>query len=204
MTQGVGSFEGALPPVKVAGPGSLEEALRRRRSVRRFTHEPVSPADLSQLLWAMQGMSGSDKHGPVRTTPSAGRTNPLEVYVVTADGVALYGPAEHRLQWLGSSDVRAGLAEAALDQDCVRDAPLLLAVVGVVTRAADAYHERAERFVTLEAGHATQNALLQATALGLGAVPVGSFDDDQVCHLLGLSFQATPLYLICIGHPEQK
>ena len=172
--------------------------------MRRFAPGAVSRSDLAQLLWAMQGISGSDTHGPVRTTPSAGRTSPLEVYVVTAEGIALYGPAEHRLQPLGDTDVRAALAEAALDQDCVRNAPLVLAVVGVVARTVDAYGDRAERYVTLEAGHAAQNALLQATALGLGAVPVGSFDDDQVRHSLGLSSQATPLYLVCIGHPEPK
>lgn len=176
----------------------------RRRSVRRFSAEPVSQSDLSKLLWAMQGISGTDKHGPVRTTPSAGRTSPLEVYVAVIAGTALYGPAEHRLQPLGDADVREALAEAAFDQDCVRNAPLVLALIGVVARTVETYGDRAERYVTLEAGHAAQNALLQATALGLASVPVGSFDDDQVRHILGLSSQATPLYLICVGHPEGK
>ncbi|MBI5158377.1 MAG: SagB/ThcOx family dehydrogenase [Acidimicrobiia bacterium] len=194
----------ALPPPSRAGSNSLEASLAQRRSVRHYTPEAVSLSDLSQLLWATQGISGADKHGPVRTAPSAGRTSPLEVYVVTAEGIALYGPAEHQLQPLGDKDVRQALAEAALDQGCVREAPLVLALIGRVARTVDTYGDRAERYVTLEAGHAAQNALLQATALGLGAVPVGSFDDDQVRHILGLASQATPLYLICVGHPAPK
>ena len=172
--------------------------------MRRFTPEAVSASDLAQLLWAMQGISATDKHGPVRTAPSAGRTNPLEVYVVTSEGLSLYGPAEHRLQALGGVDLRPSLAEAALDQDCVRQAPLVLVIIGVVARTVETYGDRAGRYVTLEAGHAVQNALLQAVALGLGAVPVGSFDDDRVRNVLGLRPDVTPLYLVPVGHPAPK
>jgi SagB-type dehydrogenase family enzyme len=194
----------ALSPAATTGSVSLEETLSRRRSVRQFTPAAVSASDLAQLLWAMQGISGTDKHGPVRTAPSAGRTNPLEVYVVTSEGLSLYGPAEHRLQSLGRVDLRPSLAEAALDQNCVRNAPMVLVVVAIVSRTVETYAERAERYVTLEAGHAVQNALLQATALGLGAVPVGSFDDDRVRSVLGLRPDVTPLYLVPVGHPTPK
>ena len=55
----------------------------------------------------------------------------------------------------------------------------------------------------LEAGHATQNLLLQAVALGLGAVPIGAFDDGQVHEALHLSPGEAPLYLIPVGHPRR-
>jgi nitroreductase len=63
------------------------------------------------------------------------------------------------------------------------------------------YGGRAERYVVLEAGHAAQNLLLQAVALGLGAVPVGAFDDAAVSEVIGLPAAQSPLYLIPVGHP---
>lgn len=56
----------------------------------------------------------------------------------------------------------------------------------------------------MEAGHAAQNLLLEATALGLGATPVGAFDDAGVCRLLRLPDGETPLYLIPVGHKSSQ
>ncbi|MBS1124685.1 MAG: Nitroreductase family, partial [Deltaproteobacteria bacterium] len=44
-----------------------------------------------------------------------------------------------------------------------------------------------------------QNALLTATALGLGAVPVGAFEDEKLRRALNLAGDVTPLYLIPVG-----
>jgi nitroreductase len=65
------------------------------------------------------------------------------------------------------------------------------------------YGSHAERYVHLEAGHAAQNVLLEATALGLGAVPVGAFDDDAVRAAISASADETPLYILAVGHPER-
>jgi SagB-type dehydrogenase family enzyme len=65
------------------------------------------------------------------------------------------------------------------------------------------YGDRAERYVHLEAGHAAQNLLLQAVALGLGAVPIGAFDDAAVQEVLGLPTEWVPLYLIPVGVPAE-
>jgi SagB-type dehydrogenase family enzyme len=62
--------------------------------------------------------------------------------------------------------------------------------------------ERGPRYVHLEAGHAAQNLLLQAVALGLGAVPIGAFSDDEVKEALSLPENYQPLYLISVGHPK--
>jgi SagB-type dehydrogenase family enzyme len=96
-------------------------------------------------------------------------------------------------------DQRAAIAEASYGQPAVRSAPVTLVISADVAITASRYGPRAERYVTLEAGHAAQNVLLTATALGLGAVPIGAFDDDAVRHVLGLSEDVTPLYLIPIG-----
>ncbi len=75
-----------LQPPSQKGEVSLEEAIARRRSIRRFAPEPLSQAQLSQILWATQG--SRDTQGKRRTVPSAGATYPLEIFVVCgANGV---------------------------------------------------------------------------------------------------------------------
>jgi SagB-type dehydrogenase family enzyme len=190
-----------LPSPRTDGPLSLERTLGRRRSVREFAPAALAAADIGQILWAAQGVTGGDGG---RTAPSAGALYPLEVYAVTASGVARYDARAHGLLRLQDADVRAALRAAALDQECVGEAPLTVVLAAVVARTAGKYgRTRAPRYVHLEAGHAAQNILLQAVALGLGAVPVGAFDDEDVQAVLHLPADHEPLYLICVGHPRR-
>lgn len=192
--------EEALPSPRLGGPLSLEEALAARRSVRSFSEEALTRAEIGQLLWAAQGVTDADGH---RTTPSAGALYPLELDVVTVDGLARYVPEGHRLIPRGSADLRPALRRGALDQAAVGEAPLVIVISGVVGRTAARYGaERAERYVALEAGHAAQNVLLGAVSLGLGAVPIGAFDDAEVRRVLALAEGEDPLYLIPVGHPR--
>jgi SagB-type dehydrogenase family enzyme len=191
----------ALPSPRHDGSFSLESALRSRRSVRAFAATPLTLDEIGQLLWAAQGVTDAAGH---RTAPSAGALYPLELDIVTAAGVARYVPEGHELVLRGADDVRIGLRAAALDQAAISEAPLVIVVSGVVARTAERYGpERAERYVALEAGHAAQNVLLQATALGLGTVPIGAFDDAAVRDVLGLADGEAPLYLIPIGWPAE-
>ncbi len=186
-----------LPPPQVASGTSLEETLAKRRSVRTFSAEPLTKGEVGQLLWAAQGVSGE---GGRRTAPSAGALYPLEVYAVTPDGHWLYLPEDHALERLGTSDLRDQLQRAALDQDAVSAAPLVVVITGVVERTATKYGpERAVRYVHLEAGHAAHGLLLQAVALDLAAVPIGAFVDSDVARLLGLPPNEAPLYLLAVG-----
>lgn len=189
-----------LPSPAPTGPLSLEEALARRRSVREFDTIPLTMAELGQLLWAAQGIT--DERG-FRTAPSAGALYPLEVYAVTADGIFHYEPPGHRLAQVSAGDARQALQKAALDQKAVGQAPALFVIAAVYGRTARKYGaERSPRYVHLEAGHAAQNLLLEAAALGLGAVPIGAFDDKEVQQALGLPADHEPLYLIPTGHPQ--
>lgn len=189
-----------LPPPQRKGTMSLEEALARRQSVREFAATALTEAELGQLLWAAQGIS----HGSnLRTAPSAGALYPLEVYVATAGGLFHYDPARHALERRGEGDVRAALSRAALEQESVRDAPAVFVITAVAGRTAAKYGPaRSPRYVHLEAGHAAQNLLLEATALGLGGVPVGAFQDDASRRVLALPIAEEPLYLLPVGHPR--
>ncbi len=188
-----------LPKPAQRSEVSLEEALTRRRSIREFREEGLTSTETSQLLWAAQGIT--DPRG-FRTAPSAGALYPLELYVATDEGVYHYLPQSHSLAMLSPEDMRLGLWEAGLIQDALREAAVIIIIAAVYARTEGKYGARAERYVRLEAGHAAQNILLQATALGLGAVPIGAFYDQKVQEVLALPSDHEPLYLIPVGHPR--
>jgi SagB-type dehydrogenase family enzyme len=188
-----------LPTPRTDGPLALETAIARRRTVREFDSGALSGAELGQLLWAAQGVTGADGR---RAVPSAGATFPLELYVVTAEGLWHYEPAGHALSRLGSRDLRGDLQCAAHDQVIVGVAPLTIVITGAVSRTAVKYGpERAVRYADMEAGHAAQDILLQAVALDLVAVPIGSFADTGVSSVLGLPAEEAPLYMVAVGRP---
>jgi len=197
-----------LPSPETTGTMSVEEAIWRRRSIRSFSDEPLSLQDISQLAWAAQGIT--DPAGKLRAAPSAGGTYPLEVYVLVSDdgveelaeGLYRYNHSKHRLEYILKGDLRSGLAEAALGQSCVKEAPVNIVIAAVYERTTGRYGEHGTRYVHMEAGHVGQNLYLQATALRLGMVTVGAFYDDQVQELLQLPADQKPLYIIPIGHPR--
>jgi SagB-type dehydrogenase family enzyme len=179
---------------------SLEEALARRRSVREFTREVLTERELSQLLWAVQGTTHA---GGLRTAPSAGALYPLELYVASAGGFYRYEPRPHQLVRLSDRDLRAAMRRAALDQEAISQAPAVFVIAAVYERISRKYGAaRTPRYVHMEVGHAAQNLLLEAVALGLGGVPIGAFEDDALQKALGLPMDHRPLYLIPVGHPR--
>jgi len=186
-----------LPAPVLVGRMSLEEAIAQRRSLRRFTDQRLTLAQIAQLCWAGQGITDPDRG--FRAAPSAGALYPIELYVVTADGVDHYRPKGPALLRVISGDVRRALQKAALEQRPVGDAPACVVIAAVVQRCARKYERRAERYCYLEAGHVAQNILLQATALNLGGVTIGAFEDDKVAALLKLPKDHRVLYLLPIG-----
>jgi SagB-type dehydrogenase family enzyme len=189
-----------LPDPNTKGTVSVEETLARRRSVRAFRSDPLTAQQVSQLLWAAQGIT--QKRRGFRTAPSAGATYPLNTYLVTADGVFLYEPQRHALRLKRKGDIRKALCDAALSQPSVRQAPASIVFTAVYERTTNRYGARGRQYVHMEAGHAAENVHLQAVALGLGSVPVGAFDDDDVARLLSLGRNERPLYIIPVGRPH--
>ena len=194
-----------LPEPRQDSKTSVESALRRRRSVREFRKEALTLAEVSQLLWAAQGIT--DPEGK-RTAPSAGALYPLEVFLVAGGqdelpaGVYKYRPRGHDLIPVVQGDQRAKLAAAALEQDWLNDAPVTIAIAAVYERTARKYKQRAERYVHMEVGQAAQNVHLQAVALELGTVVVGAFDDAEVKRVLALAVNEEPLCLMPVGKPR--
>jgi SagB-type dehydrogenase family enzyme len=191
-----------LPRPRADGTVSVEAALARRRSVREYAPGPLALADVSQILWSAQGVTGREGE---RTAPSAGATYPLELDLVAGEvrdlspGVYRYRPRTHALTRKVKGDLRAVLAAAAYGQDWIGKSPAILVIAGVTRRTAGRYGQRAERYVVMEAGHAAENVSLAAVALEMGTVVVGAFEDDQIAAITGLGAGERPLCLLPLG-----
>lgn len=177
----------------------LADALTQRRSARAFTDSVPTDQQAGTLLWAAQGVTSAEGG---RTAPSAGARYPLEVYWLTDEEAWQYVPDGHRAQVRAPSGLRSQVADA-VGQDAAVQAPALIVVTGTPERLRDRYGDRSERYTLLEAGHAAQNVLLAATALGLGAVPIGAVDDDAIVAALGLPDGESVMYVIPVGTPER-
>jgi len=191
-----------LPEPRLRSEVSVEEALLKRRSVREYGNAPLTLEEVSQLLWAAQGIT-SEWGG--RTAPSAGALYPLEVYIVVGNvenlspGVYKYNPERHELIKVRDDDAREELAEAALSQVWVKEGAIDIVIAAVYGRTTKKYGDRGVRYVHMEAGHAAQNIYLQAATLDLGMVTVGAFHDDRVKEIMSMPEDEIPLYLIPVG-----
>ena len=186
-----------LPKPKLKSNVSLEEAIEKRRSVRSYSSKELTMEQISQLLWAAQGIT--DRRG-YRAAPSAGALYPLEIYILNKNGLYHYIPEGHILERKSDKDLRSDLARAALGQHFVEAAPFDMVICAVYERVTLRYGQRGIRYTDIEIGHAAQNVLLEAVALGLDSVPVGAFRDDAVSRVLNLPKNEKPIYIIPVGH----
>lgn len=192
-----------LPSPKTIGRMSLEEAIVNRHSVRSFSKKELSLEEISQLLWAAYGQRDVDSvTGASKTVPSAGALYPMEIYIVSPNGVFHYFPSSHSLKEISDKDLRSALSRAALWQEALTRAAVNFVITCVYDKICWKYGERGMRYAHIEAGHIAQNIHLQAVCLGLGSAPIGAFSDTAVQKALYLPKDNIPLYIIPVGHPE--
>jgi SagB-type dehydrogenase family enzyme len=197
-----------LPRPSHHGTVSVEEAIKGRRTVRSFTSSPLTLAQLSQLLWAAQGIT-EEREG-LRAAPSGGALYPLDVYAVAGEksveglnaGAYRYVPQEHCLEKSAEGDRRNRVARAALDQDWIAGAPLILVITAEYPRITGKYGERGRRYAQIESGHVGQNIFLQAEALGLGAGIAGAYRDREMAGAIGALPGHEPLSVMPVGHEK--
>ena len=193
---------------------TLEKALRKRRTVRSFSPRAVSWSLLSRLLRSSAGVTGGmpveGSQGVVqrfRAWPSAGGLYPVEIYPVLFEGprqgVYHYVPFDACLEQLAKTPPKDEIRKNILSGQSEIEAPLLLVLTGVPGRTLQKYGERGYRFLLMEIGHVAQNILLTATALGLGACPIGGFYEDRLLETLGIERKETVLYVIALGHSRK-
>ncbi|MFP4664834.1 MAG: SagB/ThcOx family dehydrogenase [Bacteroidales bacterium] len=192
-----------LPEPDYQSNRSLEKVLLQRRSRREYKDKALSLSEISQLLWAAQGIT-DDQHG-FRTSPSAGALYPLEIYVVATDvenlenGVYEFIVDSHSLKKIKTGEYNEKLASAALGQSCIEKASAIFVISAVYERTTQKYGDRGIRYVHMEAGHAAQNVYLQSTAFDIGTVTIGAFDDENVKQVVGMADNETALYIMPIG-----
>jgi len=194
-----------LPDTRRTGR-SVEDAIVHRRSRREYDREPLLFRELTQILWASQGVT--DRTTGHRAVPSVGATYPLVVYVAAATGgvrrldagVYRYEPVPHALTLVRPGDVHDRLRDAALSQSWVGTAPVAVVLCAEDERTTARYGERGrDRYVPMEAGHVGQNLYLQVESLGLATVAVCAFHDGAVLDALGAPPTQRPLAIYPVG-----
>jgi SagB-type dehydrogenase family enzyme len=164
----------------------------------------MTKSELSQLLWAAQGITNHESE--FRTAPSAGALYPVETYLMVnsvADvepGVYHYAVDKHELDRLQAGDFRRSVAQAALDQEMAYRANVVFIWTAVFERSKWKYEQRAYRYVYLDAGHIAQNVALAAVALNLGSCQIGALYDDEVNALIGVDgVEEGVVYMTAVG-----
>lgn len=183
-----------LPKPALTGGKPLNEALARRRSTREFAPRKLSPAELSQLLWAAQGVNRPDGH---RTSPTARFWKEIDVYVFTADGVFLYEPDGHRLRRFLPGDRRAATGV----QPYVATAAVNLVFVADLRRMKGAAVSDQPLYAGADAAFASQNVYLHCASAGLACVVRGAIDRVALARVMGLGADQRIVLAQSVGYP---
>lgn len=193
-----------LPSPNKKGSVSVETALAARRSVREYKKQSLTLTELGQLLWAAQGVTSSDGK---RTAPSAMHRYPLEIAVVAQNidglpcGAYRYLPAKHALETLVLTEPGARLLARATPQAQVQNAPAVFVIAAVYERMGQGAQNHT--WTDYEAGLASENLLLQAVSLNLGAVVTGGIDAAIVKQAVKFSGGEQVIVVIPVGHPTR-
>jgi SagB-type dehydrogenase family enzyme len=184
----------------------LTPLLQNRRSLRKYSSEPINLEHLAFMLWASQGITGQAGKYLFRTAPSGGALYPVETYISVhsiegLDAGLYHFDAEHfTLDRLTEQDLTEAVAQACLDQKFMAQAPVTFLWTGVFRRAMSKYGDRGMRYILLDAGHICQNLLLAAEAVGCGGCPVGAFYDNELNQLLQIDGEEESiLYAASLG-----
>lgn len=189
----------------------LAEAIASRRSIREFTDRSLTMMDIGAILFSADGLTHRIGVHDLRSAPSGGALFPIETYLVVssvdslAPGLYHFRVVDSSLVLVAEGDFRGRLAAAALDQECVRQAPANVVLTARFDRSTKKYADRGYRYTYIEAGAICQNVYLASAALHLGTVAVGAFYDQPVNDLLGIDGSSEAAILIMpIGHPARR
>lgn len=182
---------------------SIKDTIEKRRSIRTYEEGEVKLLELAALLWAGQGITDEERR--FRAAPSAGATYPMEIYVAAGEvlgleeGIYRYIPDKHELISVAKGDFREKIMDSALGQEPIKEAPMSILITSVYERVMSTYGDRGIRYAKIEAGHISQNIYLKTTALDLGTVSIGAFEDEEIAEILRLEEGEEPLYIMPVG-----
>ena len=183
------------PPDKTRG-SVLMKAFADRHSDREFNPKELGLQDLSDLLWAANGVNRQDGK---RTAPSAMNRQEIDVYVIRADGAYLYDAPAHTLQPVAEGDYRPAVAGR---QDFVKTAPVCLVMVIDLEKLGDPSVEQTRLMGAVDAGIVSQNVNLFCAGVGLSTVPRASMEQDELRKALKLKDTQLPIMNNPVGYPK--
>jgi SagB-type dehydrogenase family enzyme len=183
-------------PDKTGGT-PLMKVFNDRKSDRTFAPDKVKPKDLSNLLWAANGINRSDGK---RTAPSAINAQDVDVYVILPEGAYLYDAKAHALNPVAVGDYRGAVAGG---QDFVKAAPLSLVLVSDLTRLSKTPDDNTRLMGAVDVGIVSQNICLACAGLGLATVPRASMDKEALKKALKLTDTHLILMNSPVGYPKK-
>lgn len=205
-----------LPAPDAVGLAPLDfvKLVEERASLRRYTDDPLTQAELAYLLWATQGVKHTLPNTTKRTVPSAGARHAFETYVLLnhvegiEPGLYRYMALSHQLARLDApDDITAQVMAACWNQVQVEQSAVTLIWAADAYRMQWRYSERTVRYLHLDAGHVCQNLYLAAETIQCGVCAIAAFEDDDLNTLLGLDGEAEfVVYLGTVGRrrPESQ
>ena len=201
LFMGMGSlYAQSLKPIKLNAPNkdrgsAIMKALADRRSEREFADKKLSLQDLSDLLWAANGVNRPDGK---RTAASALNKQDISIYAIMEEGSYLYDAKTHQLTPVASGDFRPLIGG---QQTFVNKAPLCLLMVSDISLFGGG--ERAKITAALDAGIVSQNIMLFCSGCCLSTVPRASMDVAGLKKALKLTDNQLPLINNPVGYPKK-
>jgi SagB-type dehydrogenase family enzyme len=172
--------------------GALMKALSERKSTREYAVTPLSNADLSDLLWAANGINRPSENK--RTAPSAMNRQDVDIYVIFPEGAYFYDAKAHKLDLISEGDYRSAVAGG---QNSVANAPVSIVLVSELSRLGDAKATRTQVIGAMDAGIVSQNISLFCAAANLATIPRITMDTAKLKSGLKLNDTQIPM----INHP---
>jgi SagB-type dehydrogenase family enzyme len=198
----------ALPEPRSRDGPSAARAIAGRRSSRSYSAQPMTLAELSDVLFLTTGISADRWGNARRTAPSSGALYPIETYLVVHNvegverGVYHYAIQDHELERVRAGDMRERVVDQAIEQEFLGACGIVIFLTQILQRMRPKYQDRSYRYGLLEAGHIGENGYLAAASLGLGACGVGAFMDDQINEMLGVDgIEEAAVYMLAVGYP---
>ena len=174
------------------------QAFKERRSERQWAERAVSMRDLSDLLWAADGVNRPDGH---RTAPSALGKNDIDIYVLTAEGAYLYNPGKSVLDLVAAGDNRQ---LAVGGQPNIPVPPLALIMTSTPSRFGIPDPKACEAMGYIDAGIVSENIGLCCAGIGLATVPRYSMDREGLAKLLNLAEGTILILNNLVGYPVEN
>ena len=181
-----------LPKPNLNRNSEVMDAFANRHSTREYAAKALTLTDLSDLLWAANGINRPEEGK--RTAPSAMNKQDVDVYVVLPEGTYLYDAKAHQLNLVAEGDHRGAVAGG---QAFVKSAPVSLLLVSDLSRLGDAKNTHTQLMGAVDAGIVSQNISIFCSAAKLATVPRASMDTAKLKSVLKLTDTQLPL----MNHP---